>query len=457
MTNNTESWRLKGFVSKHIWESYIIILLFGLPLLYFILYHYYSPHINRENALYLLSVLAQAQAGIIAIVVALILVAVQISAQTYSPRVMDIFKDFKDFWMLIALYGFSIFVDVFVIYLAPKNEDPYINFNIIVNLAIIIAFVAFTALFPFISRTIDEMKPRIVIDKLGSKIKKEEFMKAVNQKYAKNRTQYSIMLLSDNEDNILPLMDVIKKAIRSDDITTARDGIKKLENILCELLDCDGNKDGIIKHFCEHFNRISNLSFIENNEDIIIELSESLAKVANKALNKDISQNAIEYIASLLAEIGKESSNRLWKKATVITLNSIGSIYINAEKSGILFTLGVHYVIRMKLYDIVSNSLNKDLYFVQFYVLLPLTDFCIKAIYEISKEITDKEKILQEIVINIAEVIENIGRKSLEYEKESVVPIITEYVMYNLMKIGASAADVEKNLAINDSASNIEF
>lgn len=174
MANNTESWRLKELISKHIWESYIVILLFGLPLLYSLLDNYYSSHITTENALSLLGVLAQAQAGIIAIVVALILVAVQISAQTYSPRVMDVFKGFKDFWVLIAIYGFSIFVDVFVIYLAPKNDEMYINFSFIVNLAIIIAFVAFTALFPFISRTIDMLKPQRIIEILKKEVRQED-------------------------------------------------------------------------------------------------------------------------------------------------------------------------------------------------------------------------------------------------------------------------------------------
>jgi hypothetical protein len=454
MANNIEFWRLKEFVSKHVWESYIVILLFGLPLLYYILSYYYPAPIEPENARNILNTLAQLQAAIIAILVSLILIAVQISSEKYSPRVIDVFKEFTGFWILIAVYGISIFTDVFAIYVVPfKAQESYIGLNVIFNLAILIAFVAFTALFPFISYTMDLLKPRNIIDKLENKIKNEKFIKNINEKYVKNETKYSILSLIDDEDQIIPLIDVTKQAIRSDDITTARDGINKLEKVLSELLDFNGNKDGIIKHFCEHLKRISVLGFTQNNEYIIIELSESLERIADKALQKEISQNAIGYIASLLGEIGKESSNRLWKKATVVALNSIGSIYINAEKSGILFTIGVPYVIRQSLDDIVSNSLNKDLYFVQFYVMRPITDICIRAIYEIPKELTDKKKILQDIEFNIAEVIGNIGQKSLENEKESIAPIVTGDVMYNLSKIGASAADVEKNLAIDDSVS----
>ncbi len=455
MTNNIEYRNLKAFISKHFWIIYLAILLSYVPL-YFILNNY-PFQINPNNALYLLSTLAQAQAAIIAIVITLTLVAVQLSAQTYSPRVIDVFKEFADFWFMIYVYGISIFVDIIVLYFVPENAQiKYINFNYIVNFSLALSFSTFTMLIPYMWRTMDLLKPRNIIEQLSKKIIKEEFIKTVTEKYNRNKYQYSIMSLVNDEDQIVPLIDVTKNAIRSDDITTARDGIKELEIILCDLLNYYGAKDGIIKHFCEHLTKTSYLSFGQNNEYIIVELSESLMRITDKALQKkEISQNAIGYIAFLLGEIGKESSNRLWKKATVVALNSIGSIYINAEKSGILFTIGAPYVIRQSLYDIVTNSLNKDLYFVQFYVMRPIKDICIRAIYEIPKESTDKKRILQDIAFYIAVVIEHIGQKSLEYEKESAVPIVTEDVMYNLSDIGASAADVEKKFAIDDSISSV--
>jgi len=455
MTNNIEFQRLKEFVSKHFWITYLTILLSSLPL-YFILSSY-PFQINPNNAFYLLSTLAQAQAAIIAIVITLTLVAVQLSAQTYSPRVIDVFKGFADFWLIISLYGISIFVDIIVLYFVPENAQVnYTSFNYIVNFSIALAFSTFTVLIPYMWRTMDLLKPRSIIEELSSKIKKEEFIETVTEKYSRNKYQYSIMSLVNDEDQIVPLIDVTKNAIRSDDITTARDGIKELEIILCDLLNYYGNKDGIIKHFSEHLKRISDLGFTQNNEYIIIELSESLDRIADKSLEKkEISQDAIGYVTSLLAEIGEESSNRLWKKSITSSLNSIGSIYIKAEKSGILLNIGVNYVVRESLNRIVLNALKKDLYFVRFYVLLPITKICVKAVYGVPKETDKTQEILLDIGFNMAEAIVNIGRTSLEYEKDSVAPIISYDVVYNLTKIGASIADVEKNAKINESTSSV--
>ncbi len=431
MTKNFKFMSLKDFISKHFLIIYLIIILLSLPL-YFILSSY-PFQITPNNALYLLSTLAQAQAAIIAIVITLTLVAVQLSAQTYSPRIIDVFKEFADFWWMISFYGISIFVDVIVLYFIPEDVQlNYTSFNYFVNLSIALAFSTFTMLIPYMWRTLDLLKPINIIEKLRNKIKEKEFIEIVTEKYSRDKYQYSIMSLVNDEDQIVPLIDVTKNAIRSDDITTARDGIRKLETILCDLLDYDGNKDGIIKHFSEHLKRISDLSFTQNNEYIIIELSESLARIADKSLEKtEISQDAIGYVTFLLAEIGEESSNRLWKKSITSSLNSIGKIYIKAEKSGILLNIGISYVVREGLNRIVLKALNKDLYFVRFYVLPPITDICIKAVYGAPKETDNTQKILQDIVYKMVEAIENIGRKSLEYEKDSFA-IISSDVVYNL-------------------------
>ena len=58
---------------------------------------------NIQSAHYLLSALAQSEAAVIAIVITLSLVAVQLTATSYSPRVTEIFRDFqKKSWPLAA-------------------------------------------------------------------------------------------------------------------------------------------------------------------------------------------------------------------------------------------------------------------------------------------------------------------------------------------------------------------
>lgn len=446
----------EDFFSRHTWLVHLAILLPSILILYYLLENYYL--LDVENARYLLSALAQAQAAIIAIIVSLTLIAMQISAQTYSPRVIDVFKEYLGFWVLIAVYGISIFFDVFAIYSIPSNPfNQYFDYSNILNLAILTAFTAFIALFLFISNTIDLLKPKVIIDKLGNKINVEIFLETINNKYSINKYKYSIMLLADSEDQIVPLIDIIKKAIRSDDATTARDGINKLESILLELLNCEGNKEGVIKHFCEHLRRVSSVCFTENNEDIIIELSKSLERIADEALTiNGITSDAISFIVSLLTELGEESSSRGWKEAVTSILNSIGMIFISAEKSGFLITHNVGILVNSSLEKIISRATENDLSLLRFYILQSLKEICIKAIYEIPEDSKYTSIILQKIVSNIVEVIVDIKTKLLKHEEQSLVHYFILYdIICILTEIGASIADIEKKSKINESMSSI--
>ncbi|MFQ6119549.1 MAG: hypothetical protein ACE5KE_06660, partial [Methanosarcinales archaeon] len=63
---------------------------------------------DLTNIRYMLSALIQSEAAIIAIVITLSLVAVQLTASSYSSRVMVIFRDSPDLWFLMFSYIGSI-------------------------------------------------------------------------------------------------------------------------------------------------------------------------------------------------------------------------------------------------------------------------------------------------------------------------------------------------------------
>jgi len=86
------------------WRSVLIyIILFGLLFLIFPIFNIPLCS-SASSAKYLLSALVQSQAAVIAIVVTLTLVAVQLSAQAYSPRVITIFQKSADFRILLSTY-----------------------------------------------------------------------------------------------------------------------------------------------------------------------------------------------------------------------------------------------------------------------------------------------------------------------------------------------------------------
>lgn len=66
-------------------------------------------HTDVDSARYMLSALIQSEAAIVALVVTLSLVAVQLAAQSYSARVIEVFRKAPDLWILMGIYGIAIF------------------------------------------------------------------------------------------------------------------------------------------------------------------------------------------------------------------------------------------------------------------------------------------------------------------------------------------------------------
>ena len=108
---------------------------------------------DLDSARYLLSAIAQAQAAIIALVVTLTLVAVQLASQAYSPRVMDLFRSFRNypFWLLLLLYFVSIMYDVAILGTLNKMNDPPENR---ISFAVFLTGFAIFALIPYIRNVI---------------------------------------------------------------------------------------------------------------------------------------------------------------------------------------------------------------------------------------------------------------------------------------------------------------
>ena len=102
-----------SFESRHLWIARLFVYstcLAVVVLVCFSLFRYFNLfHTDADSARYMLSALVQSQAAIVAIVITLTLIAVQLTASAYSPRVIDIFKKNPDMWILLGCYGVSIF------------------------------------------------------------------------------------------------------------------------------------------------------------------------------------------------------------------------------------------------------------------------------------------------------------------------------------------------------------
>ena len=100
---------------KNIWfrrlSLYFIICVVVITVSHLIFSYFGFLHTDVDSARYMLSALVQSEAAIIAIVVTLSLVGVQLAAQSYSVRVVEVFRKTPDLWILLLIYGVAIFGD----------------------------------------------------------------------------------------------------------------------------------------------------------------------------------------------------------------------------------------------------------------------------------------------------------------------------------------------------------
>jgi len=102
--------------------------------------------------------MAQSQAAIIAIIITMSLVAVQLGATSYSPRVINIFKSNPDLWILLALYGTSISYDFIILKILSERISEFCFF-----ISCWLCASALLVLFPYMLSIIDILKPEAIV------------------------------------------------------------------------------------------------------------------------------------------------------------------------------------------------------------------------------------------------------------------------------------------------------
>jgi uncharacterized membrane protein len=209
-------------------------------------------HTDVNSARYMLSALVQSQAAIVAIVITLTLIAVQLTASAYSPRVVDVFRKNPGMWILLLLYGTSIFYGLIVLRLIEGNKGELVNQSVIwsfghsitleccITLAFWLGIVAFVALIPYILYITDLLKPEKIIKELANGITK-------NKEY------------NSSKDPIQPIVDIIRGSIRKYDFETTKEGLKEVTNQVIKVVDLDCG-EGISNSFCTRLQGVGKLA-----------------------------------------------------------------------------------------------------------------------------------------------------------------------------------------------------
>ena len=311
---NTIKKELHKWESRHLWASRIFVYSFLLLLVIFVGAIVFAKinlfHTDAHSARYMLSALVQSQAAIVAIVITLTLIAVQLTASAYSPRVIKIFRGNPDMWLLLSCYGISIFYGFMVLKLVEGAEGEFVScvsiwFECYVSLAYWLGVFTFVALFPYMLNIIRLLKPESIIKRLAIEITKDK-------------------IINSEEDPIQPIMDIIHGSIMKYDLETTRVGLKKVTKQVIEIIDLN-DEEKISKSFCGHLERVGGLAISREDAESTIEVSKNLEIFGTSTAEKGL-ENATVYAVRSLGKVGKAAAGKELEDATVQVARSLGKV-----------------------------------------------------------------------------------------------------------------------------------
>ena len=300
-------------------------------------------HTDANSARYMLSALVQSQAAIVAIVITLTLIAVQLTASAYSPRVIDIFKKNPDMWILLSCYGASIFYGFIVLKLVVGAEGEFVSQSVIWTLGFIsISFesyvsitywlgaFSFVALFPYMLNTIDLLKPPNIIKRLSDEITRDKLLKYIE--FAKTSKGVETRTV---DDPVQPIVDIIRGSLMRYDLETTRDGLKEIAEQAIKIIDSDEDME-ISRHFCDHLTRVGRLAISREDEESTIEVIENLGDFAKSTAEKELAF-ATAGAARSLGEVGKAAAEKGLAFATEEAAESLREVGRAAAKNNLKY------------------------------------------------------------------------------------------------------------------------
>jgi hypothetical protein len=336
--------------SRYLWTSRIFVYSILLLLVIFvgaILFANFNLfHTDVTSARYMLSAVVQTQSAIVAIVITLTLIAVQLTASAYSPRVIDIFKKNPDMWLLLSCYGVSIFYGFIVLKLVEETEGGAVSQSVIwslgpisisfescVSMAYWLGAFTFVALFPYMWYIISLLKSENIIIRLANEITKDKILEY--NKWAETSGGVEKRLVAGP---IQPVVDIIHAAIMKYDLETTRFGLKAITDQVIKILGIKilGSDDEIkiSEHFCSHLTRVGRLAISREDDGSTTEVIKNLLDFGESTAKKGLERATLHAIESL-GEVGKAAVEKGFGDVTTQVAISLGEVGKAAVEKGL--------------------------------------------------------------------------------------------------------------------------
>jgi len=264
-------------------------------------------HTDVDSARYMLSALVQSEAAIVALVVTLSLVAVQLAAQSYSARVIEVFRRTPDLWILMGVYGIAIFYGLGML---KMIENPQVgrwsNLEGQVSFSYYLGVFTFVALVPYIWKILDMLKPSTVINMLAERITKENILLAFDNGIHENPA-------NPEKDPIQPIIDMVRGSLGKYDYETVRTGLNAIRNRTIHIFKNEKfqiyEQQKIFHNIFSHIANIGKQSANIKDEDSIVEVINCLEKIVTAVSENGEIQDVMRLGAQSIRNVGMQQLN----------------------------------------------------------------------------------------------------------------------------------------------------
>ena len=403
---------------------------------------------DAKSARYMLSALVQGEATVIAIVITLSLVAVQLMASSYSPRVTEVFRKKPDLWALMSLYIISIVFSVAVLKLIEEN--PKDNSEIYICISFFFGIVCFSAIIPYTYNMFIMLKPSTLIEKLSSEINKDGVLEG---------------------NPIQSVIDIVQNSLIKYDYEATEDGLRVIKCRICnifgeeELMQDESAK--ISKKVFPSLFKVGELALIRKNEDSAMKVIESIAEVGEVIIESELEMAAHSAIESL-EKLGKAAVEKELEMAAHSVVESLGEIGEAAVEKEL--EMAAHWAAE-SLKKIGMAEVKKELKMAARFAVTSLGDVG-KAAAERklemaahwaaeSLEVIGKAAVGKAVVNEELEIVAQSAVESLEIiekaEIERNLEQIAEWATESLGEIGKVAAKKELEIVAQSAVESLEI
>jgi hypothetical protein len=286
-----------------------------------------------DNARSILCTLVGSEAAIVAIVVSLTLIAIELTASAYSPRVIKISLRNPDMWFLLLIYGVSIFYAIVLLKQLPYDSwIPYDD----VSLAFWLGVFSYVALVPYLLNIIRLLMPENIIERLSKDVTTDgisDYIEASKtSKGVENRSKKSPQQNVNNtkvkstKDPVQPIVDIIYGSLRIHDLETIRYGLKTIVKLTEDINpEKEDQEVPFSIYFCRHLRRVGKLAVSIADEGSAIEVITTFEKIGKKTVNKKLKDATMEVVSDIRV-IGEAAIEKGLKETISKAISSLEEV-----------------------------------------------------------------------------------------------------------------------------------